>query len=171
MSVFCLWSCNTCINYFPVNHIVDNDECTCEIIGHNRLNCDKLIFNPFNDEDISNIKMYNFECDPDIHHYDEYSNITDSRYFTFCDLNKTFRNIPYNDLGLSMFHCNIRSANKYANNLRIELQSINHKFDIIALSETWLNSRIKDISGFPDYDHICNYRDTKRGGGGGYRFY
>ena len=36
---------------------------------------------------------------------------------------------------------------------------------VIALSETWLNSRSNDISGFPDYDHICNYRDNKRGGG------
>ena len=73
MSVFNLWSCTMCINSFPFNHIIDNDKFICEIIGHNRLNCDNLIFNPFNDDDISNIKISNFECDPDVHHYDKYS--------------------------------------------------------------------------------------------------
>ena len=84
---FNLWSCTMCINSFPFNHIIDNDKFICEIIGHNSLNCDNLIFNPFNDEDISNIKISNFECDPDVHHYDKYSNINDSKYFTFCDMN------------------------------------------------------------------------------------
>ena len=42
---------------------------------------------------------------------------------------------------------------------------MNHSFDVIALSETWLNPTNSDIVGFREYKHISNYRNFKLGGG------
>ena len=45
------------------------------------------------------------------------------------------------------------------------LASLNHNFDIIGLSETWLSEKCHSIDGFSAYDHLHKYRDGKRGGG------
>ena len=42
---------------------------------------------------------------------------------------------------------------------------MNHHFDIIGLTETWLNESNQDILGFPNYNHVYMYRQNKTGGG------
>ena len=42
---------------------------------------------------------------------------------------------------------------------------MNIKFDIIALSETWLSPRNKTINGFHGYNQLDTFRETKTGGG------
>ena len=64
-----------------------------------------------------------------------------------------------------MYHCNIRSATKNANNLSIHTKALNHEFDVIALTETWLNDLNSDIVGFPNYNHVFKCRQSKIGGG------
>ena len=66
---------------------------------------------------------------------------------------------------LSFVHSNIRSASKNANSFSIYLSTLNHQFDIIALSETWLSDTNDDIVGFPNYSQIHRCRSTKKGGG------
>ena len=65
---------------------------------------------------------------------------------------------------MSMFHCNIRSANHNADDLHNYLMSLNHNFDIIGLSETWLSKNNETIPSFDDYNHVMKYREGKIGG-------
>ena len=64
-----------------------------------------------------------------------------------------------------MYHCNIRSVTKTGNNLSYHLNVLHLDFDIITLSETWLNENNHVIDCFPNYNHVYNYRETKTGGG------
>ena len=66
---------------------------------------------------------------------------------------------------LSMLHCNIRSLSKNCDNLEKHLKCLNHDFDIIAITESWLTRDNCDIHYLHDYQHIYKYRDTKKGGG------
>ena len=45
--------------------------------------------------------------------------------------------------------------------------SLNKSFQIIALTETWLNDINKDNFNLPGYDYIGSNRENKRGGGVG----
>jgi exonuclease III len=45
------------------------------------------------------------------------------------------------------------------------LNVLNHQFDIIALSETWLIENNHEIVGFQNYNHVFMYRQGKIGGG------
>ena len=106
------------------------------------------------------------ECDPDFNYFsniiDANSNF-DSKYYDVNEFNDT---IPTSSSrNLSLFHCNIRSANSNSGDLSNYLASLNHKFDIIGLSETWLSEKCHSIDGFSAYDHLHKYRDGKRGGG------
>jgi hypothetical protein len=45
--------------------------------------------------------------------------------------------------------------------------SLNKSFQIIGLTETWLNDINKDNFNLPNYDYIGSNRENKRGGGVG----
>lgn len=61
--------------------------------------------------------------------------------------------------GLKVIHINIRSYFKNIDNLLIILQDLTTKYDIIALSETWLdgNKQIYDIDGYDYYVTTDNW--------------
>lgn len=62
--------------------------------------------------------------------------------------------------------CNVRSCNSNFNNLISELQSLNFNYDILVLTETWLNSNMENLFKIPNYDCISvNRPDCKKGGG------
>jgi Skp family chaperone for outer membrane proteins len=107
------------------------------------------------------------DYDPDSNYYN--TQITggnlETRYYDSAEFNSLFLNDLYKDKQLSMYHCNIRSANKNANDLSIHMRTLNHEFDIIALTETWLNQNNTEINGFPHYNHEYNFRKSKKGGG------
>ena len=65
-------------------------------------------------------------------------------------------NVHNNDL--TVFSLNIRSIRKHFNELLVVLSSANIKFDIIMLSETWLDNNIGnfDIKGYNCYNHYSS---------------
>ena len=65
---------------------------------------------------------------------------------------------------LSLFHINIRSISRNYDNLSASLATLNHKFDIIALSESWLSDTSLDIY-FPEYSSYHSIRPARTGGG------
>ena len=67
---------------------------------------------------------------------------------------------------LSFFHSNIRSLVRNFDCLTNLLDSLNQKFSIIGISETWLNNleHNVDIDG---YNFVHNYRSDRPGGGVG----
>ena len=129
-----------------------------------KLNCEHFLFNPFELKDTVKDAIPCDEYDPDIHYYSDSQNICDSSYFDIDEFNAT---ISKSKLAkrLSMNHCNIRSASKNSNDFSNYLDALNCKFDIIALSETWLSDNNSDIVGFPNYDQVHKFREHKRGGG------
>ena len=65
--------------------------------------------------------------------------------------------------GISCIHLNARSLNSNFKEIDHYLSSLNYKFDIIAISETWVSEQNKfNING---YDVYHTTRKNKRGGG------
>lgn len=175
----CYWLCTRCINLFPYNQITDQDLFIKLAMNKDKLfddlYSDRYIFNPFemNSDICDTTSLITGDNDPDLNYFNTPSSMLESKYYDSSDFNvklsKDYHNKP---VQISMIHCNIRSANKNANNLSNHLRTIDHEFDIIALSETWLNECNTDIDGFPHYNHEYNLRNTKtdngttkRGGG------
>ena len=68
-------------------------------------------------------------------------------------------------VGLSLFHVNARSLKKNFDNLELCLDSLNVKFDIIAVSENWLDKESKDSYNISGYQVIHVVRENTHGGG------
>ena len=66
---------------------------------------------------------------------------------------------------LSLLHVNARSAPKNIENYKLYLQNINIDFSVVGVSETWLNDSNIYTCTISGYNHVCNYRKGKRGGG------
>lgn len=63
-----------------------------------------------------------------------------------------------------IFHANVRSLCKNFDNLLAHLQNVSHHYDIIVLTETWLNENSEQLFKIPGYESISLNR-TGRGGG------
>ena len=68
---------------------------------------------------------------------------------------------------LKIFHLNIRSFPRNVNSLHTYLGTINQKFDVICLSETWLNEGRFIENCFLDYNHFYSKRPANKPFGGG----
>ena len=99
------------------------------------------------------------ENDPDSNYYGNIENI--SKYFT----DQTFNQCQFSSSHLSLFHANIRSLPAKFSSLDLYLSSLNLKFDVIALTETWLNKHNQTIYHLDGYRHESVVRDTRLGGG------
>ncbi len=71
--------------------------------------------------------------------------------------------IPSNKIKL--LHCNVRSLKNKFDQFLSFLKSINSTFDIIGLTETWLNDEIICEYNMPGYALVYNNRNDNRGGG------
>ena len=64
---------------------------------------------------------------------------------------------------ISIIHINIRSMNKNMDEFMLKMDLIKYKFDVIIVSETWLESNdMFDLEGFSAFHSI---RHHKKGGG------
>ena len=66
---------------------------------------------------------------------------------------------------LSALNLNIRSLPKNFDRFLIFLERLNYSFDIIILTETWLNDKSKHDYPIPGYDCMHSVRSDGRGGG------
>ena len=162
------WSCINCLKtLFPFHSLENNEEILTPVTGCPHINIDDLenmLFDPFEpDDDDSNIFD---DIDPDRNFYSVNTNniFNRSKYYypeTLCNLVKDWTD----QKNISLMHLNIRSIRKNHTNLDILLKTINHKFSIIGLTETWLkdyNTSLFDLDG---YAHEYIYRPVKQGGG------
>ena len=70
-------------------------------------------------------------------------------------------------ISFSLFHLNARSLVKNQDALAHLLANINHKFSVLATTETWVKeSNVNDLS-FESYNFISNHIANKIGGGFG----
>lgn len=65
----------------------------------------------------------------------------------------------------ALLHLNIRSVPKNLHNLSSYLQCLDMSFDIIGLTETWINETNKNLYNIKKYVHKESFRKVKRGGG------
>ena len=66
----------------------------------------------------------------------------------------------------SILHINIRSLQKNFDSFQVLLNSLDHRFSIIALSETWLKTDPHSYYFLPGYQLIVNNRKGMKAGGG-----
>jgi len=80
--------------------------------------------------------------------------------FNNCDFNflSDEKNTDYQTFVFNDFSRNISSTRKHFNKLLVVLNSANIKFDIIMLSETWVDNNICnfDIKGYNCYNHYSS---------------
>ena len=88
----------------------------------------------------------------------------DCRYFVPSEFNPHC-NKPCSSQFFSFLHCNARSLSKNHENLDILLSSVQHKFSVIGISETWLNIKSPPLFAIEGYTQIRKDRGYGRGGG------
>lgn len=83
---------------------------------------------------------------------------------SYYDVKDFCKQFPQGRGSLNLFHLNIRSLNKNLDELLILLDSLKTEFQVIVLSETWLNdpSEFITLDGYKDYHSV---RSNGRGGG------
>ena len=105
--------------------------------------------------------------DVDVNHYgvDQLQSDVTMNEFTSMTFNAFIENnFKPNRNSLSIVHMNIRSISKNYDNFVVSLDSINLKFDVIAISESWLKNSTLDIY-FPGYISYHSIRPSRSGGG------
>ena len=106
------------------------------------------------------------DIDPDKKNYGTDANRISNNclYYNISNLNMEISK-HQNEDSLALFHLNIRSLRKNVTNFSICLDTIEKKYDVIALSETWLKDYNADLYQIDGYQHEFVTRDHSTGGG------
>ena len=159
------WYCPNCTATFPFMN-VDEEEFDFlhfnEDIGRNVFElydkCSRFNFKSFTYTDFNTCDIEN-SIDPEKNFYNDNNNkcyyYTDSQF----KKNVTRKN------GISIIHFNCRSLKSNFDKLCDYLNSFDKSFDVIALSETWLDINNYSEYDIPGYEAFHTVRNAKRGGG------
>ena len=132
------WTCPTCINIlFPFSNIETADELTNLLQNSNKFDLkalEEMLFQPFDFEEDGGVLG---DIDPDINYYNsQCSQITTCCKFIYPDpLEQELKEWPRTP-ELSVMHLNVRSLRKNYGDLNTLLETIDHKFTVIGLTET-----------------------------------
>ena len=91
-------------------------------------------------------------------------NCDNTIYCTESQFNLTHSSEP-NLTKFSVLHINARSLFKNFDNILLFINSLDHKFSIIAISETWLDDFKQKFMHINGYNLITKHRPESRGGG------
>ena len=107
------------------------------------------------------------DADPDLQFYQSMCNKALNRceYHLENSFNQNITKLNISSKSFSIIHTNIRSISKNLNNFDTYLNSLNHEFSVIGLSETWLKPDTVDIFGLDGYNSEHTYRPHRSGGG------
>ena len=138
-----------------------------KLSDHDITKLKQLTFNPFSIDDRG--KPYltmDTNLDPDNNYYNHIiHNINNCDYYD----EQKFKNLlqTTDETNFSILHCNIRSITNKHDDFVGYLDSLDHKFSVIGLTETWLNSN--NVNDFPlnQYSFVGRVRNHKIGGGVG----
>ena len=160
------WYCKSCKSVFPF-YTVDEDEFayihtdidgTAEFIDlYNKCRYIDINQNLYTEH---NVCDFEDKIDPNNNFF---ANIeSECSYYTASEFNNKMK--PGQNLSLIHFNC--RSIKANFENMNYFLESLDVKFDIIAVSETWLrdSDNISDYS-IENYEIVNINRNLKRGGG------
>lgn len=156
----------------PFSQLTENE--FQDILSRSQLNFDEhyaktlqnLIFNPFSSNNRGKTFLtLNSELDPDYNYYNQLVNYVDEcNYHQEESFSKLVKGLDMNT-NFSTLHLNIRSIiNKYED-LQAYINSLEHTFSVIGLTETWLNTENNNKYPIPQYKFIGKARKNKQGGG------
>lgn len=157
--------CEKCYkNIFPFN---DLNNVELENVFNDKFvvkNCSSSILNDTINEFVldHNDVCINDAIDPDINFFKDL-NTNKSLYYSIEELNNLYK---VDNTKFSLFHLNCRSIKNKFQNIEILLSEMNLKFDIIALTETWLTEN-DDISYYNIDGYNTEYINRKNKHGGG----
>ena len=117
------------------------------------LNLDTFIYNEYRDND------YEGTLDPVNNLYK--NNQHDCQYYSVEKFNETFNQ----DHGLSIIHFNCRSLPQNFDKVKETLNELKTVFDVIALTETWLNTSNMNDYTIEGYESYHSVRENRVGGG------
>ncbi len=123
--------------------------------------------------DLSDCNIDLFDIVPNPDKFDERDpdvmlNSLCSQYFSFNKFNKSLKTLTNRSKSISLFHCNIRSLPKNLCLLEDFICSLDVKPDILAISETKLNSKTVTNIDIPRYQFFLADSETAAGGTGLY---
>ena len=91
---------------------------------------------------------------------------TEDEYYLEDELNKHIRNVGIiPSQNFSLLHINARSLHRNFDSLNTLINNIEHKFSIIGVTETWLNSQ-SNLINLDNYEFIFKGREGNKTGGG-----
>ena len=156
--------CLSCSKLFPFQDLDDDEFLVLNSFPDLNLSlasiyneCQNYNFKPFNYTEFANSDFHR-DIDPENNFFNRIN--LECEYYTESQINHTITNKQ----GLSIIHFNCRSINANFEKIEEFLQNIDHTFDVIALTETWLNenSLVPELVGFK----CCHQpRLNKKGGG------
>jgi hypothetical protein len=124
----------------------------------------ELSFNIFeNDFDDLNINPMR-EADPDLHFFAQTTPSADSKYFTENSFNQVFDSTVRPNQ-LSILHHNNRGIPHNFADLSLYLSSLSCSFDVIGITETWLEPHNVDSYKLPGYKSESLIRNSRVRGG------
>lgn len=166
------WFCIECSHCLPFNHYVDNTD-FIKAIGINSaseyLSLDNVssLLSP-SDLDIEDINNPLSSADPDLNFFngDTTGNcLHPCNYYCEDEFIKACNKYNVQSTNFSLMHANIRSVSKNYTEMESYVQSLEHQFNIIALSETWFNET--NVTLFNPYGYkVESKHRTGRSGGG-----
>jgi hypothetical protein len=161
------WSCPICLReLFPLYDIEENDFIIHFFNNHDLRDAERLAEVLFDPYELSEVGGVLEDIDPD----DNYLNVLASQTIHKCKyyLPNALRNTLENSklpINFSIMHLNIRSTKKNFRGLQLLLHNLNHSFDCIAITESWLKPHNASLFDLEGYVHEYITRDNKGGGG------
>ena len=158
--------CQNCIiDIFPFNSIISDNEFCNVLLNFFR---DFPLFKNFvfskQQLEIVNrtVLINNDDIDPDINFYNYFA--TSCNYYVASDVP---RNIISDEVkNFSIMHLNARSIIPKLDDINLLMNQINLDLNVLAVSETWENSRNTHLVNIPGYQKISRYRSDECMGGG-----
>ena len=166
------WFCMSCLkSALPFNHYDDDDEFVSAVsndrsVGSKVLSMiDRRVVNAQNSEG-DDVRGPLRDLDPDVNFFLNQSSVSyQSNYYTEASFVSMYASSNVSPNNLSLIHANIRSVQKNFVSFESYLKSLQTSFDIIGLSETWLNKETLNDFHAVGYTSQSLCRDCKSGGG------
>ena len=166
------WYSPLCIRaVFPFNHI-EEDRIFISAISDNKKGV--FLFDSTNDDCYlpceateDNCNLPKFEHDPDNYHYNDLNMVDKCKYYTEDKFNSDLQNVLISSAAqpLSLCHFDIRSAVCNLGVFEQYLETLNHSFTAIGITETWFKDNNADLYTLQGYNVVEKHR-VSRGGGG-----
>ena len=135
------------------------------LVSFETLENQELIFSSFDFNDNFDNPLH--DADPDIQFYNNHysGSLQACDYYLENMFNDKIKKSKISNQSFSVLHMNIRSMQKNLGSLENYLETLDHKFTAIGISESWLKEYNVDRHVLDGYKAVHKYRPLRSGGG------